>query len=29
MVQHGIGVRSYRTLELKKLDVDFFDELGE
>lgn len=29
MVQHGIGVRSYRTLELKKLDIDFFDELGE
>ncbi|MGV7094991.1 restriction endonuclease [Desulfovibrio sp. QI0434] len=29
MVQHGIGVRSYRTLELKRLDVDFFEELGE
>ena len=29
MVQHGIGVRGYRTLELKRLDVDFFEELGE
>ena len=29
MVQHGIGVRSYRTMELKRLDVDFFEELGE
>ena len=29
MVQHGIGVRIYRTLELKRLDIDFFEELGE
>ncbi|MDD3682642.1 restriction endonuclease [Desulfovibrio desulfuricans] len=29
MVQHDIGVRRYRSLELKKLDVDFFEELGE
>lgn len=29
MVQHNIGVREYRKLELKKLDVDFFDELRE
>lgn len=29
MVQHGIGVRGYRTLELKRLDTDFFEELGE
>lgn len=28
MVHHGIGVRGYRTMELKRLDVDFFDELG-
>ena len=29
MVQHGIGVREYRVLELKRLDADFFDELRE
>lgn len=29
MVQHGIGVRRYRKLELKRVDADFFDELGE
>lgn len=29
MVQHGIGVRGYRTLELKRLDTDFFEELGK
>lgn len=29
MVQHNIGVREYRKLELKKLDADFFDELRE
>lgn len=28
MVHHGIGVRGYRTFELKKLDDDFFEELG-
>ena len=27
MVQHDIGVRGDRVLELKKLDADFFDEL--
>ena len=27
MMQHGIGVREYRVLELKRLDADFFDEL--
>lgn len=29
MLRHGIGVRSYRTLELKRLDTDFFEELEE
>lgn len=29
MVKHGIGVRGYRTLELKRLDVDFFEEPSE
>lgn len=29
MIHHGIGVRGYLTLELKKLDINFFDELGE
>ena len=29
MVQHGIGVREYRVLKLKRLDADFFDELRE
>lgn len=29
MVQHGIGVRGYRTLELKRVDVDFFEGLRE
>jgi hypothetical protein len=26
MIQHGVGVRSYRTVEFKRLDEDFFDE---
>lgn len=29
MVQHGIGVRGYRMLELKHVDDDFFENLGE
>lgn len=29
MVQHDIGVRRDRVLELKRLDADFFDDLGE
>jgi len=29
MVRHGIGVRGYRVLELKRLDADFFEDLGE
>lgn len=28
MIEHNIGVKSARTLELKKIDADFFDELG-
>lgn len=28
MVHYDIGVRSSRTMEVKRLDVDFFDELG-
>jgi restriction system protein len=28
MVQYGIGVRVYRTLEMKKLDTDYFEDLG-
>ena len=26
MIQHGVGVRSSRTLEFKRLDEDFFSE---
>ena len=29
LVQHGIGVRGYRVLELQRIDTGFFDELGE
>ena len=29
MVLHGIGVRGYRTLDLKRIDADFFEELGD
>lgn len=28
LVQYGIGVRVYRTVEMKKLDADYFEELG-
>lgn len=26
MIEHGVGVRGYRTVEFKRLDEDFFDE---
>ena len=26
MIEHGVGVRSYRTVEIKRLDEDFFGE---
>lgn len=26
MVQYGVGVRTERTIEFRKLDVDYFDE---
>lgn len=26
MIKHGVGVRSYRTVEFKRLDEDFFGE---
>ena len=26
MIEHGVGVRSYRTLEFKRLEEDFFGE---
>lgn len=26
MVQYGVGVRTERTIEIKRLDVDYFDE---
>lgn len=26
MIEHGVGVRSYRTVEFKRLDEDFFGE---
>ena len=29
MVEHGVGVRTYRTLKLKRLDLDFFSDLEE
>ena len=28
MVQYGVGVRTDRTIELRKLDLDYFDEEG-
>ncbi len=28
MVKYGIAVRTFRTIELKKLDSEYFDELG-
>ena len=28
LVHHGVGVRIYRELQLKRLDTDYFDELG-
>lgn len=28
LVQHGVGVRAYRELKLKRLDTDYFDDLG-
>jgi restriction endonuclease Mrr len=27
-VRYGVGVRAYRTIDLKKLDTDYFDDLG-
>ena len=27
LIQHGVGVRTYRQLELKRVDTDYFDEL--
>ncbi|MGH6719932.1 MAG: restriction endonuclease [Alphaproteobacteria bacterium] len=27
LIKHGVAVRVYRTLELKKLDIDYFDDL--
>jgi restriction system protein len=29
MVQYGVGVRTGRTIELRKLDLDYFDEDGD
>jgi restriction system protein len=29
MIEHGVGVRGARTLEIKKIDADFFDVLEE
>jgi restriction system protein len=26
MVQYGVGVRTERTIELRKLDLDYFEE---
>jgi restriction system protein len=28
LVRHGVGVRVYRELKLKRLDTDYFDDLG-
>jgi restriction system protein len=28
MVRYGIGLRTDRTIELRKLDLDYFDEEG-
>lgn len=29
MLEHSIGVRAYKTLEIKRLDLDFFNDLEE
>ena len=29
MFEHGIGVRIYKTVEIKRLDLDFFSDLEE
>lgn len=28
LVQYGIGVRVFRNVEMKKLDTDYFEDLG-
>lgn len=28
LVRYGVGVRAYRSIDLKKLDTDYFDDLG-
>ncbi len=28
MIRHGVGVRTTRTIELKKLDLDYFENEG-
>jgi restriction system protein len=29
MVQYGVGVRIERTVEIKRIDLDYFDESDE
>jgi restriction endonuclease Mrr len=29
MVQYGVGVRSEQTIEIKRIDLDYFDEGDE
>jgi restriction endonuclease Mrr len=26
MIEHGVGVTTYRTIQLKRLDMDYFQE---
>jgi len=29
MIRYGVGVRTERTIELKRLDIDYFDEVAD
>jgi restriction system protein len=29
MIQYGVGVRTERTIELKRIDLDYFEEIGD
>jgi len=29
MVQYGVGVRTERTVDLKRIDLDYFDDAGD
>jgi len=29
MMQYGVGVRTERTIELKRIDLDYFEEIDD